>query len=245
MAATAIEWTDATWNPVTGCTKISAGCAHCYAERMARRLQAMGNAKYSDGFAVRCHPETLAIPLRWRKPRMVFVNSMGDLFHKSVPLSFIQEVFAVMNEARQHKFQLLTKRSRRLMEIAGRVRWTPNIWAGVTVESEEYLGRLDHLRRVPAAIRFVSFEPLLGPIPEFDLSEIDWVIAGGETGPGARPMQEEWAMGVLTNCHEYFVPFFFKQWGGASKKAGGCKLGGLVWHEFPREFERRRAVEWA
>ncbi|NPV48793.1 MAG: phage Gp37/Gp68 family protein [Armatimonadetes bacterium] len=242
MAATTIEWTEATWNPVTGCSKVSAGCANCYAERMARRLQAMGQPNYRDGFAVRCHPHMLDLPLRWRKPQMVFVNSMSDLFHEDVPLSFIQDVFTVMDRAHWHVFQVLTKRSERLLEIASLLDWTPNIWAGVTVESGEYLRRCDDLRMVPAAVRFVSFEPLIGPVPQPDLSSIHWAIVGGESGPGARPMQPGWVLDIRDACREQGVPFFFKQWGGCNKKKAGRLLEGRTWDAVPRVRLRGLAV---
>ena len=196
MANTKIEWTDATWNPVTGCTKLSAGCRNCYAERMAQRLQAMGQLNYARGFEVATHEATLALPLHWRKPRMVFVNSMGDLFHENVPDEFVQRVFDVMVEAKQHTFQILTKRSGRMVELASVLPWPANVWMGVSVETEDYTFRLDQLRATPARVRFVSLEPLLGAIPSLDLADIDWVIVGGESGPGARPMAEEWVRDV-------------------------------------------------
>lgn len=191
-ALTKIEWTHASWNPVTGCDRVSAGCAHCYAERMAHRLQAMGQAKYVNGFKVTLHPDVLPLPLAWKKPRHIFVNSMSDLFHKDVPLAFIRKVFEIMRVAHWHSFQILTKRSERLASLAPKLAWPDNVWAGVTVESSAYLSRLDDLARVPAAIRFVSMEPLLGPIPKFRADKLDWVILGGESGPGARPMEKAW-----------------------------------------------------
>ncbi len=228
-----IEWTESTWNPVTGCTKLSAGCLNCYAERMAKRLQAMGQPNYRNGFEVTCHPKTLKLPLRWKKPQMVFVNSMSDLFHEAVPMRFIERVFATMNQARWHCFQILTKRAERLRKVASRLDWPANIWMGVTVENADCLNRIDALRTVPAAVRFLSLEPLLGPLHGLDLEGIGWVIVGGESGPGARPMCEEWATDIRDQCKESNVPFFFKQWGGVRKKAAGRELNGRLWEEMP------------
>ncbi len=233
MSTTTIEWTEATWNPVTGCSKISPGCAHCYAERMAKRLQAMGQPNYRDGFAVRTHERMLDLPLSWAKPRMVFVNSMGDLFHEEVPFEFIERVFSVMQATPRHTYQLLTKRADRLCEVAPRLPWPDNVWMGVTVEDNERLARVDKLREVPAAVRFLSVEPLLGPLPDLDLDGIDWVIVGGESGPGARRMQEEWAVAVRDSCVAASVPFFFKQWGGVRKRAAGRELESRIWDQMP------------
>jgi protein gp37 len=230
---TSIEWTGSTWNPVTGCTKISSGCRNCYAERMARRLKAMGQPRYRNGFEVTLHPEVLERPLEWHKGQMVFVNSMSDLFHNRVPLAFIRQVFDVMREASQHTFQVLTKRSGRLAKLAPNLDWPPNVWMGVTVESADYLGRLDDLRTVPAAVRFVSFEPLLSSVDSADLTDIGWVIAGGESGPGARPMSKSWVCAIRDTCVEERIPFFFKQWGGFNKKANGRELDGRTWDEWP------------
>jgi protein gp37 len=230
-----IEWTESTWNPVTGCTKISEGCAHCYAERMALRLKAMGQKNYANGFQVTLHPHALNIPLKWKSPHMIFVNSMGDLFHNEVPLSFIQQVFEVMNKAYRHRFQILTKRGERLADLAPSLNWTENIWMGVTVESAAYLYRLEYLRNVPAAVRFLSLEPLLGPIPDMDLTKIDWVIVGGESGPGARPMNTSWVIDIRQQCHDAKVPFFFKQWGGVNKKKAGRLLDGATYGEMPKQ----------
>ncbi len=229
-----IEWTQATWNPVTGCTKVSSGCLNCYAERMARRLKAMGQANYRNGFAVTCHPKMLGRPLEWRKPRLAFVNSMSDLFHDDVPTSFIERVFNVMREAKKHRFQVLTKRAQRLARLAERLPWPRNVWMGVTVESGEYVHRIDLLRSVPAAVRFLSLEPLLGPLPELSLDRIGWVIVGGESGPGARPMAEAWVLQVEQACDQADVPFFFKQWGGVNKKEAGRLLHGKTRDEMPR-----------
>ena len=229
----AIEWTEASWNPVTGCTKISAGCLHCYAERMARRLQAMGHPNYIHGFKVAIHENALDIPLRWKKSRIIFVNSMSDLFHEDVPESFILRVFDVMNKARRHQFQVLTKRSERLAELSPRLPWSDNIWVGVSVENENYTFRIDHLRKVRARVRFLSLEPLLGPIERLDLEGIDWVIVGGESGPGARPMQPEWVRDIRDRCISAGVPFFFKQWGGVNKKKAGRILEGRTWDDIP------------
>ena len=232
-SSSAIEWTEVTWNPVTGCTKISSGCDHCYAERMSRRLQAMGVEKYRDGFRVAVHPGTLGEPLRWRKPRVVFVNSMADLFHRAVPTAFIEKVFAVMNEASAHTFQVLTKRPRRALTLSRRLRWTPNIWLGTSIESGETLFRLPLLRETGAKTKFLSLEPLLGPLPGLDLAGVDWVIAGGESGPGARPMAADWVRGIRDECRRSGTPFFFKQWGGVFKKRTGRSLDGRTWDEMP------------
>lgn len=231
-----IEWTESSWNPVTGCTKVSPGCLHCYAERMALRLQAMGNRNYLNGFQVTTHEAALGIPERWRTPRMIFVNSMSDLFHEDIPDDFIQRVFAVMNRVDRHVFQVLTKRSERLVEISPRLTWTKNIWAGVTVENSDYLNRLEDLKKVPSSVRFVSFEPLLGSIEKADLIGIDWVIVGGESGPGARPMKKEWATLLRSDCLSQNIPFFFKQWGGVNKKKAGRELDGQIWDQIPGEF---------
>ena len=216
-----IEWTETTWNPVTGCTKISQGCKNCYADRMSRRLQAMGVAKYRGGFSVAVHPQALGDPLRWREPRLVFVNSMSDLFHEDVPTAFIEAVFKVMNEAHHHTFQVLTKRPSRVSAFSGRLRWAPNIWLGTSIESEQCLHRLDFLRRADARPKFLSLEPLLGPLPGLTLEGVDWVIAGGESGPGARPMHSQWVRDIRDKCVATGVPFFFKQWGGVFKKRTG------------------------
>lgn len=228
-----IEWTETTWNPVTGCTKISQGCKHCYADRMSRRLQAMGVTKYRDGFSVAIHPEALSDPLKWRKPRLVFVNSMSDLFHQAVPTSFIEAVFAVMNRASHHTFQVLTKRPSRVRSLNSRLRWGPNIWLGTSIESEDWLRRLDFLRGTDARTKFLSLEPLLGPLPGLSLDGVDWVIAGGESGPGARPMHADWVRHIRDRCVDSDVPFFFKQWGGVFKKRTGRTLDGRVWDQFP------------
>lgn len=234
MAAnSAIEWTESTWNPVTGCTKISHGCTHCYAERMAIRLKAMGQKNYVNGFQVTLHPHALNIPLKWKSPHMIFVNSMGDLFHNEVPFSFIQQVFDVMNNTDRHRFQILTKRAERLADLAPSLNWTENIWMGVTVESAAYLYRLDYLRKVPAAVRFLSLEPLLSPIPDMDLAKIDWVIVGGESGPGARPMNKSWVIDIQQQCRDAKIPFFFKQWGGVNKKKSGRSLDGKMYSGMP------------
>lgn len=229
----AIEWTESTWNPVTGCTKISLGCTHCYAERMAFRLKAIGLPNYVNGFKVTTHEEMLELPLHWRKPQMIFVNSMGDLFHESVPESFILSVFNVMRQASWHNFQLLTKRSDRLASMSKRLEWPPNVWMGVTVETGDYTNRIDDLRTTGAAVKFLSLEPLLSPVPDIDLHEIDWVIVGGESGPGARPMEVEWVNDIKEQCQYSQVPFFFKQWGGFNKRKNGRVLDGRTWDEMP------------
>ena len=231
-----IEWTDATWNPVTGCSKISAGCANCYAERMARRLKAMGLPNYSRGFEVALHEGLLYNPLKWRKPRMIFVNSMGDLFHEQVPDDFIVRVFDTMNRASWHRFQILTKRSGRLNQISPRLPWADNVWMGVTVEDQKSAFRIDHLRTTLAKIKFLSVEPLLGPITDLDLSGIHWVIVGGESGPRARPLNSEWVMDIKAKCQESDIPFFFKQWGGKNKKKNGRLLEGRLWDQMPGAF---------
>lgn len=236
--ATSIEWTEATWNPVTGCTKLSAGCEHCYAERMARRLKAMGQANYSNGFAVTMHPNSLGIPLGWRKPRMVFVNSMSDVFHEDVTDDFIVRIFETMKAAKQHRFQLLTKRPERLADLPEDLEWPSNVWLGVTVERADYMERLELLRGSKAAVKFLSLEPLLGPLGTVDLSGIDWVIVGGESGPGARSMDPEWVRGLRDQCVAQQVPFFFKQWGGTNKKKAGRVLDGRAWSEMPSEGAR-------
>lgn len=233
MSQTTIEWTNATWNPVTGCTKISAGCKHCYAERMALRLQAMGQANYANGFQLTLHEHMLERPLTWKKPRLIFVNSMSDLFHDDVPFDFIQKLFDVMRRASWHRFQVLTKRSQRLLELDPQLEWPANVWMGVSVESEEHTFRIDHLRQTSASIKFLSLEPLLGALPALDLTEIDWVIVGGESGPGARPVFAEWVVNIRQQCLRADVPFFFKQWGGTRKKKNGRLLEGRTWEQMP------------
>ena len=228
-----IEWTEVTWNPVTGCTKISDGCKLCYAERMSKRLRAMGLDKYKEGFAVAVHESVLDEPLRWRRPRLVFTNSMSDLFHESVPSSFFEAVFEVMNRATQHTFQVLTKRPGRVAALDNRLRWTPNIWLGTSIESKRWQGRLELLRETSAHTKFLSLEPLLGPLPGLPLQEIDWVIVGGESGPGARPMEADWVRDIRDNCLESKVPFFFKQWGGVFKKTTGRMLDHRIWDQMP------------
>ena len=235
MAASKIEWTDATWNPVTGCNKISPGCKHCYAERLSKRLKATGMAKYRNGFAVTLHPDTLDIPLRWRKPRSIFVNSMSDLFHDEVPDEFISQVFDVMTRANWHRYQVLTKRPERVASLNSELPWSSQIWMGTSVESQDYIHRIDRLRETDAAIKFLSLEPLLGPLPNLDLDDIDWVIVGGESGPGARPMQADWARDIRDQCQAAGVPFHFKQWGGVFKKRHGRILDGRTWDEIPAE----------
>jgi protein gp37 len=229
-----IEWTESTWNPVTGCSKISPGCKRCYAERMALRLQAMGQHRYRDGFAVTLQPDAVEEPLRWRKPRIVFVNSMSDLFHEGVPDSFIERVFETMERASWHVFQVLTKRSDRVRALADRLPWPENVWMGVSVESAAYVERVNDLVQVPASVRFLSVEPLLGPIPGLPLEGIHWVIVGGESGPGARPMQPSWVKEIRSACRRARVPFFFKQWGGVNKKRTGRELDGRTWDAMPR-----------
>ena len=234
MAANShIEWTEATWNPVTGCSKISAGCKNCYAERLAFRLQAMRNPRYVNGFNVTLHEDIVDLPKRWRQPRLIFVNSMSDLFHEEVPLEFIQRLFATMRDCSQHTFQILTKRSERLRKLASQIDWPANVWMGVSVEDSRVFPRIDHLRKVPAAIRFLSCEPLIGPLAGIDLTDIHWVIVGGESGPGSRPMQIEWIREIFRACRRENVPFFFKQWGGVRKDLAGRMLRGRTYDEMP------------
>ncbi len=232
-AKSRIEWTESTWNPVTGCTKVSPGCQHCYAERMAKRLYAMGQPNYANGFRLTVHPHAVEAPLSWKTPQVIFVNSMSDLFHEDVPMEFIRRVFDVMNQASWHQFQILTKRSGRLLQLDSSLSWAENIWMGVSVETERYKSRVDDLRHTHATVKFLSLEPLLGALPDLDLSAIDWVIVGGESGPGARPMKEEWVLDIRDQCIDQGVPFFFKQWGGTNKKKAGRLLQGRTWDEMP------------
>lgn len=233
MRTTKIEWTESTWNPTTGCTKISLGCQHCYAERMAKRLQSMGNKKYRNGFKITLHPDVLNEPYSWRNPRSVFVNSMSDLFHENIPFDYIQKVFNVMNENLRHTFQVLTKRSDVLLEYSKYLNWTKNIWMGVTVESQQFNSRIEELRKTEAFVKFLSLEPLISKVKLLNLTGIDWVIVGGESGPGARPMLEEWVIDIKKQCRLQNVPFFFKQWGGVNKKKFGRLLEGKTWDEMP------------
>ena len=234
MAQTSkIEWTESSWNPVTGCTKISAGCRYCYAERLAHRLQKMGQRRYINGFLVTLHPDLISIPLRWKKPKLIFVNSMSDLFHEKIPDNFIIKIFETMRLAHWHTFQILTKRAARLSRLSPILDWPDNVWMGVTVESEKEIFRLKELQKVPAAVRFVSMEPLLGSIPDSPYKNIDWVIVGGESGPKARPMGREWAIQIRNRCHQNNIPFFFKQWGGFRKKENGSLLEGKYYNEYP------------
>jgi protein gp37 len=233
MAQSDIEWTDATWNPVTGCNKISPGCKHCYAERMAKRLQAMGQPNYINGFRLTLHERMLERPLEWKTPKLIFVNSMSDLFHEDIPIEFIQRVFDIMHRASWHRFQILTKRSERLLELNRDIEWPENVWMGVSVENQKYVGRIDHLRATNARIKFLSLEPLLGSLPDLNLKNIDWVIVGGESGPKARPMKREWVVEIRDQCLYAKVPFFFKQWGGTKKKRTGRTLDGQTWNQMP------------
>ncbi len=232
-AKSAIEWTEATWNPLTGCSKISPGCKFCYAERMAMRLKAMGQRNYANGFELTFHEHALELPLRWRKPQTIFVNSMSDLFHEDVPTDYITRVFAVMNRASWHRYQVLTKRSERLAALGRELPWAPHIWMGVSVESAKYLNRVNDLRATKAHVKFLSLEPLLGPLTNLDLIGIDWVIAGGESGPGARSIQASWVRDIRDRCMNANVPFFFKQWGGVQKSKTGRELDGRTWNEMP------------
>lgn len=234
MANSSIEWTEMTWNPTTGCTKVSAGCKFCYAEIMTRRLKAMGQEKYKDGFKkIRIHPDTLSIPHTWKTPKVVFVNSMSDLFHKDVPLGFIKQVFEVMNDNPQHVFQVLTKRAERLFELHKELKWTHNIWMGVSVEDEKVINRINLLRKTKAKTKFLSLEPLIGPLPNLNLKKIDWVIVGGESGHNPRPMDPNWVLNIQDQCKNSKVAFFFKQWGGKNKKASGRLLNGKTYDEMP------------
>jgi protein gp37 len=233
MAATKIEWTDATWNPVRGCTKISPGCKHCYAERFAERFRGVPGHPFEQGFDLRVVPEKLEEPLRVKKPQRIFVNSMSDLFHEGVPVEYIRQIFEVMNKANWHEYQVLTKRAKRLEDLNGVIKWAPHIWMGVSVESSDYVRRIDHLRRTNAHVKFLSIEPLLGPIRNLNLHGIDWVIVGGESGPGARPMKKEWVIDIRDQCVRSRVAFFFKQWGGVFKKKTGRELEGRTWDEMP------------
>ena len=231
---TGIEWTEATWNPITGCTKISPGCTHYYAERLALRLQAMRQKNYANGFKLTLQPHALELPLKWKKRQRIFVNSMSNLFHKSVPIEYIQRVFDVMRRADWHQYQILTKRSERLLELDPLLDWEPHIWMGVSVENEDYTFRIDNLRQTHACIKFLSLEPLLGPLSRLNLRGIDWVIVGGESGPGARPMDPRWATDIRDQCIRSGVAFFFKQWGGVFKKRTGRLLEGRTWDETPK-----------
>ena len=233
MAKSSIEWTEMTWNPTTGCDKVSAGCKFCYAEVMTRRLKAMGQEKYDKGFQFRTHTSALDVPYTWKKPQVVFVNSMSDLFHKNVTLDFVKKVFQVMNDTPQHTYQVLTKRSDILEKFAPSLKFTKNIWVGVSVEDDRVLQRIDHLKNVDAYIRFLSVEPLIGPINELNLEGIHWVIVGGESGFKPRPMQAEWVESIRIQCENAKVPFFFKQWGGKNKKASGRLLNGRTYDEMP------------
>jgi protein gp37 len=237
-----IEWTEATWNPTTGCDRTSPGCDNCYALTLAKRLKAMGVDKYQNdgdartsgpGFRLTVHEDALSAPLRWKQPRLVFVNSMSDLFHDEVPEAFVQSVFQVMRDTPRHTYQVLTKRSRRLLRLAPQLDWPANVWMGVSIESARYRFRVDHLRQVPAAVRFISAEPLLGPLGRVDLTDVDWVIAGGESGPAARPMDIAWGRELRNQCIAAGVKFFFKQWGGRTPKAGGRELDGRTWDDIP------------
>ncbi len=241
MAQSSIEWTEMTWNPTTGCDKISAGCKFCYAEIMSKRLQSMGVQKYKDNFEVRTHEDALRIPYSWKNSKIVFVNSMSDLFHAEIPLDFIKKVFKVMNENPQHVFQVLTKRSERLLELHNQLKWTHNIWMGVSVENNKVRNRIDYLRQTNARVKFLSLEPLLGPLKNLNLTNIDWVIVGGESGHKPRPMEPEWVLDIQNQCEKNEVAFFFKQWGGKNKKAAGRMLKGRTYDEMP-EIDLQRSV---
>lgn len=237
-----IEWTECTWNPVTGCSIISPGCKNCYAKRMALRLKAMGQPNYANGFKVTLQPHALGIPTRWRQPRTIFVNSMSDLFHKDVPLDFITKVFDTMCSTDHHRYQVLTKRSQRLMQLNDKLIWPENVWMGVSVENADYTFRIDHLRQTNASTKFVSIEPLLGPIPNLNLKNIDWVIVGGESGPKARSMKPEWVIDIRNQCKKTNTPFFFKQWGGTNKKKTGRLLENKIWNEMPQTINQQELI---
>ncbi len=228
-----IEWTESTWNPLTGCTKVSPGCKHCYAARLAKRLKAMHNPNYANGFELTLHPHMLERPLQRKKPQMIFVNSMSDLFHEDVPLDFIRQVFDTMRRASWHTFQVLTKRSARLLEFSDALDWPTNVWMGVSVETSDYTFRIDHLRETGAHTKFLSIEPLLGPLHNLNLQGVNWVIVSGESGPGARPMSQDWVISIQDQCQAAGTPFFFKQWGGVNKKRAGRTLQGRTWDEMP------------
>ena len=237
-----IEWTDASWNPVTGCSKVSPGCARCYAETFAERFRGVTGHPYEQGFDLRLWPTRLDLPLRWRQPRRIFVTSMADLFHEEIPFEFIQRVFQIMVEADWHQFQVLTKRHERLAELAPRLPWPKNVWAGVSIENARFIHRADYLRQVPAAVRFVSAEPLLGPLTGLDLAGIDWLIAGGESGVGHRPVKAEWVQELRDRCLAGGIAFFFKQWGGRTSKTGGRLLEEREWNQMPRAQQRQAAL---
>jgi protein gp37 len=228
-----IEWTEATWNPVTGCSKISDGCQNCYAERLAHRLKAMGNKRYLNGFQVTLHHDLLDLPLRWKEPKMIFVNSMSDLFHEKVPVSFIKAVFKTMEKANWHTFQILTKRSKRLLKLAPKLPWPSNVWMGVTVEGEKYISRISDLQQVPATVKYLSIEPFITPISDLSTDGIDWVIVGGESGPTSRIMKADWVRSIRDKCLKEQIPFFFKQWGGKNKRKTGRRLDGRTWDNYP------------
>jgi protein gp37 len=234
--ASTIEWTQSTWNPLTGCTKISPGCLNCYAQRMSLRLKAMGNPNYENGFAIAMHEDALGLPIKWKKPQTIFVNSMSDLFHEAVPDDFIFRVFEVMRQADWHRYQILTKRSERLMNMSPSLPWAPHIWMGVSVEDQSHAFRVEHLRVTGAETKFLSLEPLLGSIIDLNLEDIDWVIVGGESGPHSRPVKKEWVIGIRNQCQINAIPFFFKQWGGFNKKKAGRELEGRIWNEMPMPY---------
>lgn len=236
MAKSSIEWTEETWNPVTGCDKVSPGCDNCYAERLAIRLQAMGSPRYQNGFRLTLHHDKLEEPLRWRRPRLVFVNSMSDLFHPEVPEDFIHRALEVMAQAEAHTFQILSKRPQRAVGLLDGQRLPPNVWLGTSIETDRYTFRADYLRKIDTAVRFLSCEPLLGPLPSLDLTDIGWVIVGGESGPNHRPIEAEWVRDIRDRCLALGVPFFFKQWGGRTPKAGGRHLDGRLWDEMPAAY---------
>ena len=233
MSKSKIEWTESTWNPLTGCNKVSPGCKHCYAKRMAKRLKAMGSPNYKNGFELSIHENVLKQPLFWRNPQTIFVNSMSDLFHEKVPYSFIKKVFKTMEEAHWHRFQILTKRSEQLLKFDKELNWPKNVWMGVSVENNDYQYRIEHLKKTSAYIKFISCEPLIGSLTDMELSNIDWIIVGGESGPKSREIKQDWVIDIRDQCVHQNVPFFFKQWGGTNKKKNGRTLEGKIWDQMP------------
>lgn len=243
MSNSKIEWTEITWNPTTGCNKVSSGCKNCYAEIFAKRLQAMGNKKYKNGFELTIHPDVLTEPMKWKSSRTVFVNSMSDIFHEDIPLNFLKKVFKTMNDTPQHTYQVLTKRAERLEKIADNFKWTDNIWMGVTVEDEKVISRINNLKNTPARIKFLSLEPLLGPLPNLNLDGIHWIIVGGESGRNSREVKKEWIIDIKNQCEKNNVEFFFKQWGGMNKKANGRELNGKTYNGMPKNPISRQIIK--
>lgn len=242
MSVSNIEWTEFTWNFITGCNKVSPGCKNCYAESFSKRLKAMRQEKYKNGFQLTLHENLLELPLSWKKPKIIFVNSMSDLFHEQVSFDLIEKAFNVMRKADWHQFQILTKRSERLLELANNISWPNNVWMGVSVETEDYTERISHLLFTKAKVKFLSLEPLLGPLNNLNLKGIDWVVVGGESGPKSRPIEKEWVVSIKNQCLENKVPFFFKQWGGVNKKKNGRELDGKTWNDLPKIINKKGTV---